>query len=290
MVAVWLAQVGRVPVLLLDTDLPENPEQDRPITNILYVRGREMRLHQELVLGVGGVRAIRALGLAPAVWHLNEGHSAFLLAERARELVATGAKLDDAWAAVRRDSVFTIHTPVSAGNERFDAELVRSVAGPLLDRGGVPIDRVLELGIGMDGDVGQFDMTAFSLRLTNGANAVSQLHAETANATWQGITDHDILGITNGVHGPTLGRRPHRGPAGAIPRRRPRRPGRRAPGRIASGSEWSGSRRATSGTRTFDRSASWPTSPRPACAASSRATARRRRSSRSSRRPWTRRS
>ncbi len=97
-IAVWLAQVGRVPVLLLDTDLPENPEQDRPITHILYVRGREMRLHQELVLGVGGVRAIRALGLAPAVWHLNEGHSAFLLAERARERVAAGAKLDDAWA------------------------------------------------------------------------------------------------------------------------------------------------------------------------------------------------
>ena len=89
-VAVWVAQVGRVPVLLLDTDLPENDDADRPITNILYVRGREMRLHQELVLGIGGVRAIRALGLAPAVWHLNEGHSAFLLAERAREYVAAG--------------------------------------------------------------------------------------------------------------------------------------------------------------------------------------------------------
>ena len=130
-----------MPVLLLDTDLPENAEQDRPITHILYVRGREMRLHQELVLGVGGVRAIRALGLAPAVWHLNEGHSAFLLAERARELVATGATLDDAWATVRRNSVFTIHTPVSAGNERFEADLVRRVAGPLLDGGGVPIDQ-----------------------------------------------------------------------------------------------------------------------------------------------------
>ncbi len=93
-----------------------------------------MRLHQELVLGIGGVRAIRALGLAPAVWHLNEGHSAFLLAERAREHVAAGMTLDEAWADVRRDSVFTIHTPVSAGNERFDADLVRRVAGPLLDR------------------------------------------------------------------------------------------------------------------------------------------------------------
>ena len=202
-VAVWLAQVGRVPVLLLDTDVAENAVEDRPITNILYVRGREMRLHQELVLGIGGVRAIRALGHAPAVWHLNEGHSAFLLAERAREYVAEGLSLDEAWASVRRNSVFTIHTPVSAGNERFDVELVRRLAGPLLETGNVPVERVLELGLGMDGDPSQFDMTAFSLRLTSGANAVSQLHAEVANGTWQGITDHRILGITNGVHSPT---------------------------------------------------------------------------------------
>src|SRR6476646_3581992 len=203
-VAVWLAQVGRVPVLLLDTDLPENADADRPITNILYVRGREMRLHQELVLGIGGVRAIRELGLKPAVWHLNEGHSAFLLAERAREYVAGKSSIEDALAAVRRDSVFTIHTPVSAGNERFEADLVRRVAGPLLDTGGVPVERVLELGLGVDGDANEFDMTAFSLRLTRGANAVSKLHAVTANATWQGIVDHDILGITTGIHGSTL--------------------------------------------------------------------------------------
>ena len=155
--AVWVAQVGRVPVLLLDTDVPDNDDSDRPITHILYVRGREMRLHQELVLGVGGVRALRALGIDPAVWHLNEGHSAFLLAERARELVAAGRSLDDAFAAVRRNSVFTIHTPVSAGNERFDADLVRRVAGPLLDgdgrpsTGGVPVERLLEPGPGRRG-------------------------------------------------------------------------------------------------------------------------------------------
>jgi len=202
-VAVWLAQVGRVPVLLLDTDVAENAVEDQPITNILYVRGREMRLHQELVLGIGGVRAIRALGLTPAVWHLNEGHSAFLLAERAREFVAAGSTLDEAWASVRRNSVFTIHTPVSAGNERFDADLVRRVAGGLLEAGGVSVQPLLDLGLGMDGDRGQFDMTAFSLRLTHGANAVSQLHAETANGTWEGITDHRILGITNGIHGPS---------------------------------------------------------------------------------------
>ena len=208
-VAVWVAQVGRVPALLLDTDINENDEADRPISHILYVRGREMRLHQELVLGVGGVRAIRALGIEPAAWHLNEGHSAFLLAERARELVAAGSSLDEAFDQVRATSVFTIHTPVSAGNERFDADLVRRVAGPLLggehaeadlptvaadnldagsgpawDGGSVDIDELLELGRGVDDDGRQFDMTALSLRLSCAANAVSQLHAETANATW----------------------------------------------------------------------------------------------------------
>jgi starch phosphorylase len=203
MVAVWLVQVGRVPVLLLDTDLVQNAVEDRPITHMLYVRGREMRLHQELVLGIGGVRAIRGLGLKPAVWHLNEGHSAFLLAERARERVATGGTIAEAWSGIRRNSVFTIHTPVSAGNERFDADLVRRVAGPLLDSGGVPVEEVLDLGLGPDGDPGQFDMTAFSLRLTTGANAVSQLHAETADATWRDVTDHRIIGLTNGVHGPS---------------------------------------------------------------------------------------
>ena len=202
-IAVWLAQVGRVPVLLLDTDVADNAVEDRPITHILYVRGREMRLHQEIVLGIGGVRALRALGLAPAVWHLNEGHSALLLAERARELVAQGTPLEEAWTRVKRDSVFTIHTPVSAGNERFEADIIRRVAGPLLDAGKVPVERVLELGLGTDGDRGQFDMTAFSLRLTNGANAVSKLHAHTANSTWQSVVEGEILAVTNGVHGPT---------------------------------------------------------------------------------------
>ncbi|MDP8905666.1 MAG: alpha-glucan family phosphorylase [Chloroflexota bacterium] len=204
--AVWLAQVGRVPLLLLDTDIPENDEGDRPITHILYVRGREMRLHQEIVLGVGGVRALRALDIEPAAWHLNEGHSAFLLVERARELTRAAdgrpaLDLGAAFARVRRNSVFTIHTPVSAGNERFDTALVRTLAAPLL--GASDMERILELGRGVDGDVGQFDMTAFSLRLTNGANAVSRLHAQTANATWHPIAERPILGITNGVHPPS---------------------------------------------------------------------------------------
>ena len=215
-VAVWKLQVGRVPVLFLDTDVSRNDEADRHISHILYVRGREMRLHQELVLGVGGVRALRALGISPAAWHLNEGHSAFLLVERVRELVAAGTPLADAWAAVKHSSVFTIHTPVSAGNERFDADLVRRLAGPLVaggpgGRGAVPIEEILERGRGVDGDPGQFDMTAFSLRLSSAANAVSQLHAQTANNTWEALLGgRSILGITNGVHTPTWVGRPLR--------------------------------------------------------------------------------
>src|SRR4029079_2754789 len=208
-VAVWCVQVGRTPVLLLDTDIPENGDADRPITHILYVRGREMRLHQELVLGVGGVRVLRALGIDPAVWHLNEGHSAVLLAERAREFVAGGDDLETAWSRVRRDSVFTIHTPVSAGNERFAADLVRRRAAPLIEgagrplTGGIPIDAVLDLGQGAEEDRSVFDMTGFSLRLTNDANAVSMLHAETADATWTGVSPHRIRGVTNGIHVPS---------------------------------------------------------------------------------------
>lgn len=211
-VGVWLAQVGRVSLLLLDTDLPENEDEDRPITHILYVRGREMRLHQELVLGVGGVRALRALGVQPGSWHLNEGHSAFMLVEQARELVSQGMPLTEALERVRSGTVFTIHTPVSAGNERFDTELVRQVAARITTDAGVELDQILELGRGVDGDAGQFDMTAFSLRVTSGANAVSELHAATANGTWGSVPSRPILAITNGVHPPTwLGR-----PMGAL--------------------------------------------------------------------------
>jgi glycogen phosphorylase len=201
--AVWLAQVGRVPLLLLDTDVPENDEHDRPITQILYVRGREMRLCQEIVLGVGGVRALRALGIEPSAWHLNEGHSALMLVERARELTAAGSSLEDALAQVKRNAVFTIHTPVSAGNERFDASLMKTMTEPLVRDSGIDQDRLLELGRGVDDDASQFDMTAFSLRNTNGANAVSKLHADTANGTWNQVSPTPILGITNGVHPPS---------------------------------------------------------------------------------------
>ncbi|HEX2220949.1 MAG TPA: alpha-glucan family phosphorylase [Candidatus Limnocylindria bacterium] len=208
--AVWVAQVGRVPILLLDTDIPANDVADRPITHILYVRGREMRLCQEIVLGIGGVRALAALGVEPAVWHLNEGHSAFLLLERARRLRAAepGLHPEEALRRVARNAVFTIHTPVPAGNEVFERPLVGKNLAPWFDATGMDPARLMELGRGRTQEPeAPFDMTAFTLRHTTAANAVSQLHGRTATETWQEIAGHPVDAITNGVHVPTwLGR------------------------------------------------------------------------------------
>ncbi len=199
--AVWVAQVGRVPLLLLDTDTPSNDPADRPITHILYVRGREMRLAQEIVLGMGGVRALRQLGIEPAAWHLNEGHSAFLLLERARAPVSQGKTPADALREVGRNAVFTIHTPVPAGNEIFDRRLIATHLAPWLEATGMPVDQLLELGRGRTDDPNApFDMTAFVLRHAVDANAVSKLHAQTATDTWEPLAGHPIMAITNGVH------------------------------------------------------------------------------------------
>jgi starch phosphorylase len=218
--AVWVVQVGRVPILLLDTDVAENDKADRPITHILYVRGREMRLCQELVLGIGGVRALRALGIDPAVWHLNEGHSAFLLVERARELVVAepGLAAHEALRRVGRDAVFTIHTPVPAGNEVFGRDLVEPALAPWFAAVRAEPSALLELGRGhTDEPDAPFDMTAFVLRHAADANAVSRLHGETATRTWQELAGHPIRAITNGVHVPTwLGRPVRRIVKGAI--------------------------------------------------------------------------
>jgi starch phosphorylase len=212
--AVWVAQVGRIQILLLDTDIPRNDPADRPITHILYVRGREMRLCQELVLGMGGVRALRALGVDPAVWHLNEGHSAFLMLERARELVVAepGLAAGEALRRVGRDSVFTIHTPVPAGNEVFGRELVTRLLGRWFADAHVEPGELLELGRGPTTDPNApFDMTAFVLRHAADANAVSRLHGATATETWQDLAGHPVRAITNGVHVPTWLGRPVRG-------------------------------------------------------------------------------
>ena len=211
--AVWVAQVGRVPLLLLDTDIPANDGPDRPITHILYVRGREMRLCQELILGVGGVRALRGLGIEPAAWHLNEGHSAFLLLERARELIEAQAGLDaeEALRRVGRHAVFTIHTPVKDGNEQFDRSLAAALLKPWLDVCRMPAERLMELGRGLtDEPDAAFDMTAFVLRHATASNAVSRLHGETANAIWRPLVSQPITAITNGVHAATWIGRPMR--------------------------------------------------------------------------------
>src|SRR5947208_2624998 len=179
--AVWKAQVGLVPGLMLDTDIPLNDPADRPIASILYVRGREMRLTQEVGLGVGGVRALRALGVSPAVWHMNEGHVAFLGLERARERVTTGEGLEDALKAVARNAVFTTHTPVPAGNETYDRELVRRYLGPWAQDVGADPEAALALGT----ESGPFNLTVLAIRLSSHVNGVSKLHGQVSSPLWR---------------------------------------------------------------------------------------------------------
>jgi glycogen phosphorylase len=199
--AVWKAQVGRVPVLMLDTDIPLNDPADRPITGVLYVRGREMRLCQEIVLGVGGVRALSALSIHPSVWHMNEGHVAFLNIERARERVREGDGLDDSLKAVARNTVFTTHTPVPAGNETFDKKLVRRYLEFWIREVGCDPEEALALG----GDNGNFNMTALAIRLSSRTNGVSKLHGAVSSGMWRHLFGSDagdlpVGYITNGVH------------------------------------------------------------------------------------------
>jgi len=208
---VWVAQVGRVPLILLDSDTPENDAADRPITNNLYVRGRDMRLAQEMLLGAGGVKALRALGIHPAVWHLNEGHSALLQLERLREKVATGAGFDEALTDLAQRTAFTTHTPVPAGNEQFDRALAARYLEPWQQPLGVGGDRLLAFGDAGDG--GSFNLTAMGLRTSRYANAVSKLNAEVTSRMWSHLPvprngdaaqgERVIAPITNGVHTPT---------------------------------------------------------------------------------------
>jgi glycogen phosphorylase len=198
--AVWKAQVGLVPVLMLDTDIPLNDPADRPITGILYVRGREMRLCQEVVLGVGGVRALRRLGISPAVWHMNEGHVAFLGLERARERVVRGDGIGEAFKGVARNAVFTTHTPVPAGNEAYDKDVVRRYLEPWVREMGCEPDEVLTLGA----DNGNFNLTVLAIHLSSAANGVSRLHGQVSSAMWRhlwpGAPENAVSAVTNGVH------------------------------------------------------------------------------------------
>jgi starch phosphorylase len=202
-VAVWRAAVGRTPLLLLDTNVPQNEPADRAITAQLYMVGREMRFHQEMVLGMAGVRALRALGIEPSCYHMNEGHSALMLVERLMEQTRTGKSWAEAQEAVRAQSVLTIHTPVPAGNERFDARLVGRLLSPSLHGSCIAVGQLQKLARDSENDPKVFDMTAFALRLSRAANGVSALHGRTADGTWRPVTGVRVGAVTNGVHLPT---------------------------------------------------------------------------------------
>jgi starch phosphorylase len=204
---VWLARVGRVPVLLLDTDTTRNNPADRPITGQLYVSGREMRVCQELVLGMGGVRVLQALGIAPSCWHMNEGHSAFLVFERVRQLLERGLSFAEAQAEITKSTVFTTHTPVPAGNEAFDLGLIKKYFTPYCEQLNLPLQQVLNLGLAKPGSQDQpFSLTVLALHFCSYANGVSQLHGKVSNEMWQHVLpkakagEQPIKAITNGVH------------------------------------------------------------------------------------------
>lgn len=204
-VAVWRLAVGRVPLLLLDTDIPENDPSDRPITHTLYIRGREMRFLQELVLGVGSVRALHALGVEPAVWHANEGHAALSVLERAARLMDAGSDLETARSAVQSRSVFTLHTPVPAGNETFRRSIPDKYLEPWAHRLGLDIEGLAELA--RSDDPGRFDLGALAIRFAEVVNGVSQRHGEVVTRDWSWLIGHDAASVTNGIHTPTwLGR------------------------------------------------------------------------------------
>ena len=204
-VQVWRADVGRTRLYLLDTHVEENSPDALSITDRLYGGDREHRIRQEVVLGVGGVRALRRLGLDPTVFHMNEGHSVFLAVERVRELTAAGLSLGDALEAVRASSVFTTHTPVPAGNEVFDPPLVKRYLAGLVAAVGLEWDDFLTLGRDGSGDAA-FGLTPLALRVAGRANGVSKLHGQVAREMWhplwhdRPVDDVPIASVTNGVH------------------------------------------------------------------------------------------
>lgn len=215
---IWIAQVGRVPLLMLDSDVEENGPDEREVTDRLYGGGGEHRLQQEMLLGIGGVRALRAYcritgRVAPEVFHTNEGHAGFLGFERIRELLTadSGLGFDEALEFVRAGTVFTTHTPVPAGIDRFPRDLVAQYLGGENKEPGVPVDRFLALGAETysGGDPNVFNMAVMGLRLGQRANGVSLLHGrvsrEMFSGLWPGfdVDDVPITSITNGVHAPT---------------------------------------------------------------------------------------
>ena len=208
---VWRVEVGRRDLLLLDSDVEGNAPEDRELTSRLYGGDLRIRIRQELLLGVGGLRALKALGISPGVLHLNEGHSAFAVLEAIRmRMEEEGLAFDAAVPRVSREVVFTTHTPVPAGHDRFDAGLIEEHIGPLRESLGLSQESLMGLGRenSSNGDE-LFCMTVLALRLSRRANAVSALHAEVSRHMWTGLyrdkveDDVPIGHITNGVHVPS---------------------------------------------------------------------------------------
>ena len=214
-VGAWRVMVGRVPVYLLDTDLDRNDPADRKLTARLYTSAPEWRLRQEWVLGVGGVRMLRALGINPDIWHLNEGHAAFTYVERLRELLARGITLEAAQNQIRGTSVFTTHTPVPAGHDVFALEQVEQVTGPFWNTMGITRDQFMGLGSPGPADP-RYEMTVLSLRLGGRVNGVSARHREESRRIWRWVwgntpaAEIPIGYVTNGVHLGTWMARPIR--------------------------------------------------------------------------------
>ena len=209
--AVWVVRAGRVKLLLLDTDLPENAPWDRELSARLYGGNQETRIQQEIVLGLGGVRALRALDIEPTVWHLNEGHAAFVVLQRVREALEQNLPFEQAVAEVRRTTVFTTHTPVPAGHDAFPFHLVETYLAGAWGSLGQLRDQFLALGAydNGDGNGQMFNMTALAMRSAGAVNAVSQLHRDVTRQMWTPIWpdvkpgEEPVRDITNGVHVPT---------------------------------------------------------------------------------------
>jgi len=205
----WEAKVGRVSVYLLDTNCPENAPSDRDITHRLYGGDESTRIRQEMILGIGGVRALRALGLQPAVWHLNEGHAAFLILELLREHLARGLALEAALEAVAAQCVFTTHTPVAAGHDAFGHDLVLTHFADFVQELGIPVERFLELGRAPSAP-GLFNMTRLALNGARRVNGVSRIHgavsARLCADHWPELRpeENPVGYVTNGVHVPTF--------------------------------------------------------------------------------------
>ena len=209
LVAVWRVRLGRVKLYLLDTDLEENAPWDRSLSARLYGGDRETRVQQEIILGIGGVRALRALGSTPSVYHLNEGHAGFVVLQRIREFVDQGATFESALEEVRSTTVFTTHTPVPAGHDAFNFQLVEKHLAGAWGSLGPHRARFLALGEYDNGGGPQFNMTALALRASSGINGVSALHGQVTRDMWVNIwpgksaPELPIGHITNGVHVPT---------------------------------------------------------------------------------------